>query len=98
MIENILMGTPERPKGESEFPPGAHGETYHITQESLWHRGDKWLVIAAQALIMCKKDLRSGRNILDTRKISSLKKNLDILTNFCLKKSPNSGTILMIQE
>lgn len=50
IIRDIYETVPERPTGPLVSPPGAHGETYFITQAMLWHRGHKWLVHASRTL------------------------------------------------
>lgn len=50
LLESILLCIPDRPTGESMYAPGKHGETYCISQESLWHRGGVWIVLAANTL------------------------------------------------
>ena len=50
MIRGIYESVPDRPTGPLVSPPGAHGETYFVTQAMLWHRGHKWLVHASRTL------------------------------------------------
>ena len=50
MIRGIYETIPDRPTGPLVSPPGAHGETYFVTQAMLWHRGHKWLVHASRTL------------------------------------------------
>ena len=50
MIRGIYESIPDRPTGPLVSPPGAHGETYFVTQAMLWHRGHKWLVHASRTL------------------------------------------------
>jgi hypothetical protein len=50
IIRDIYETIPERPTGPLASPPGAHGETYFVTQSMLWHRGHKWLVHASRTL------------------------------------------------
>jgi DNA polymerase III epsilon subunit family exonuclease len=50
IIRDIYETIPDRPTGPLVSPPGAHGETYFVTQAMLWHRGHKWLVHASRTL------------------------------------------------
>lgn len=38
IIRGIYESVPERPTGPLISPPGSYGETYFITQDTLWHR------------------------------------------------------------
>lgn len=58
-MREIYETTPLRPQGDSIFPPGDFGETYFITQENLWSRGNRWLLIASRYLENAQEEVIS---------------------------------------
>ena len=50
IMADIYRSVPERPKGDTPFPPGDFGETYLMTQGDLWQRGYTWLILSAKKL------------------------------------------------
>ncbi len=98
IIADIYRSVPDRPKWESELPPGDFGETYLISQKDLWHRWYTWLILAIEKLKWAKEQLeqREIQNPLDRKNQEKLKKYINILTRISLIEDANISILISI--
>jgi DNA polymerase III epsilon subunit family exonuclease len=99
IIGDIYRAVPERPKGETAFPPGDFGETYLITQRALWHRGYRWLLLGAEKLRNAYEGILLLTDVdpIEKKKITSLKKDISLLIHMSRTKDENTSIILSIK-
>jgi hypothetical protein len=85
LLEGYMMTLFDRPQGESEYPPGEHGETYFMRQSEYWHRGGERLSIIMDRTLESYERWR-GAQISLTREhqIISLgiERQIDSLTHY----------------
>ena len=98
IMADIYRGVPERPKGDTPFPPGDFGETYLMTQRDLWQRGYTWLILSAKKLEDALDGMMSltVSDPIEKRSIERLIREIQLLISFSREKQKNTSILIHI--
>lgn len=95
------MNVPERPTGDSPYPPGEYGETYFIPQSLVWHKGFIWLSKTTDALEQTYKDWRTAQGINERGnkiRMEYIDRSIEACISFQRCKDTNINAILEISK
>ena len=98
IIADIYRSVPERPKGNTPFPPGDFGETYLMTQRDLWQRGYTWLILATKKLedALARMMSLTMNDPIEKRSRVKLILEIQLLISFSREEQKNTSILIHI--